>query len=68
MSIAYLSRGRTNHLRAALTKIGSIIDNLDVYDDYVDDTHSHSLWIDRHEEALEYILKIIERSCDDGSN
>jgi hypothetical protein len=54
-----------NHLRASLIKIGAIIDNLDKYDDYVDDTHSHGLWIERHEEALDEILKIIERSCDD---
>jgi hypothetical protein len=55
------------YMRTSLIKIGIIIDNLDKYDDYVDDTHSHGMWLECHEEALDEILKIIERSNDDMS-
>ena len=48
-----------------LIKIGEIIDTLDRYDDYVDDTHSHGVWIDRQEEALDRIIEIIEGYSDE---
>ena len=48
-----------------LIKIGEIIDTLDRYDDYVDDTHSHGVWIDRQEEAMDRIIEIIEGYSDE---
>ena len=48
------------YLTRQIIKIGEIIDGLDKYDDYVDDTHSHGLWIDRQEEAMTEIIEIVD--------
>ena len=57
-----------NQLRLVLADIADILNNLDDYDDVVEDSYSHGKWIDDYETARDNIDKLIERTLDHEQN
>ena len=57
-----------NQLMLVLADIADILNNLDDYDDVVEDSYSHGKWIDDYETARDNIDKLIERTLDHEQN